>query len=243
MCYAYGFGVEKDLQKAAKCYREAAGNSTIAQLALGVCYADGIGVEKDKIKAEDLLTKADLSVEGPYGFWDKNEVLAWLREAGERGHAGAQDTLGDYYYNRYGIRYGIEKDYAEAVKWYRKATEIEYDDSALHDSSFRGKKKRVESMYRIYIKANAYMGLARIYLHGGNGVGQDEVEKDEAEAVKWFRKVAEYGNAGCEGMVMLGICYFNGVGVKKDEAEAIKWFRRAAKQDNYYSSKAVSQGN
>lgn len=222
LCYACGFGVDKDSRKAAKCYRVAAGEGdSLAKFALGLCYADGIGVERDKIKAEDLFSKT-LCYEGNLDkFWNKNEVLMWLREAGERGNASVQKCLGDYYM--------AGKDYAEAVKWFRKAAEIGYDYSALHDSSFRGRKKRGEALRKRSIKASAYMQLAKIYLHGGNGV-----EKDEAEAVQLFPKAAEQGNA--EAQILLASCYLSGTGVAKDEAEAIVWFRRAAKQDGFFDS-------
>lgn len=226
LCYAYGFGVEKDSRKAAKCYRVAAGEgySSHAKLALGLCYADGIGIERDKIKAEDLFSKTLCDEANPDKFWNKNEVLMWLREAGERGNASVQKCLGDYYM--------AGNDYAEAVKWFRKAAEIEYDYSALHDSSFRGRKKRGEALRKQSIKASAYMQLAEIYLHGGNGV-----EKDEAEAVQLFRKAAEQGNA--EAQISLAACYLDGVGVGKDEPEAIRWFHRAAKQDGCFAEVAT----
>jgi TPR repeat protein len=54
------------------------------------------------------------------------------------------------------------------------------------------------------------------------------VGKNEAEAVKWYRKAAEQGDAGAQ--LNLGVCYENGTGVAKDEAEAIKWYRLAAEQ-------------
>lgn len=237
LCYAYGFGVEKDPRKAAKCYRVAAEGDqpySEAQLALGLCYADGIGVERDKIKAEDLFSKAICYYAITNIFWNPNEVLMWLREAGERGNASIQKSLGDYYM--------AGNDYAEAVKWFRKAAEIEYDYSALHDSSFRGRKKRDEALRKRFIKASAYMQLAEIYLHGGNGV-----EKDEAEAVQLFRKAAEQGYAAAQ--ILLAGCYLDGVGVEKDEQEAIRWFHRVAKQDDDFAEvakqylKAIEDGD
>ena len=58
----------------------------------------------------------------------------------------------------------------------------------------------------------------------GNGV-----EKDDAEAVKWFRKAAEQGYAG--GQKNLGASYHDGNGVEKDYAEAYAWFNLASKTD------------
>jgi TPR repeat protein len=52
---------------------------------------------------------------------------------------------------------------------------------------------------------------------------------DDAEAVKWYRKAAEQGNA--EGQTYLGVMYSRGVdGLPKDYAEAVKWYQKAAEQ-------------
>ena len=114
LCYAEGFGVEKDYAKAAKCYRMAG-----SSVALGVCYAEGLGVEKDMVKAEDLLRKG-----GAFYFleryWIPSEVIMWMRKAGEKyGNINCQRELGDIY------KSGriVAQDLQEAVKWYRKAAE------------------------------------------------------------------------------------------------------------------------
>ena len=54
------------------------------------------------------------------------------------------------------------------------------------------------------------------------------ITKDEAEAVKWFRKAAEQGVASAQ--FSLGIMYDNGQGIAQDDALAVKWYRQAAKQ-------------
>ena len=56
----------------------------------------------------------------------------------------------------------------------------------------------------------------------------DGVAKDEKEAVKWYTKAAEQGDA--VGQRLLGWCYLNGTGVAKDEKEAVKWFTKSAEQ-------------
>src|SRR6266446_6181816 len=72
--------------------------------------------------------------------------------------------------------------------------------------------------------AKAQYELGRAFFSGTVGVA-----KDEAEAVKWFRKAAEQNVA--DAQFSLGVCYANGRGVTKDDAEAVKWFRKAAEQN------------
>jgi TPR repeat protein len=50
------------------------------------------------------------------------------------------------------------------------------------------------------------------------------------EAVRWYRKAAEQGNAF--GQSNLGCMYEQGWGVEHDNAEALRWFRKAADQGN-----------
>ena len=113
----------------------------------------------------------------------------------KQGDAGAQFMLGDCYYRGE----GVEKDFAEAVKWYRKAAE-------------QG-------------NANAHSNLAQLMLGVcyKNGIG---VAKDYAEAVKWYRKAAEQGDA--DAQYMLGGCYRDGEGVEKDFVEAYAWWNLAS---------------
>lgn len=85
-------------------------------------------------------------------------------------------------------------------------------------------------------KALAEQGEARsqAFLGACYSMGRG-VEKDDAEAVKWYRKAAEQGNA--DGQSFLGTCYKDGKGVEKDYVEAVKWFRKAAEQ-NYISAQS-----
>jgi TPR repeat protein len=54
------------------------------------------------------------------------------------------------------------------------------------------------------------------------------VPKDDAEAVKWYRRAAEQGNVHAQ--LSLGVAYAEGDGLPQDYAEAAKWFRKAAAQ-------------
>ena len=69
--------------------------------------------------------------------------------------------------------------------------------------------------------------LGNMFLLGKSGIKEAAV-KDFAlkEAVKWFRKAAELGNA--DAMTNLGLMYDNGEGVIEDDVEAYAWFNVAA---------------
>jgi TPR repeat protein len=56
------------------------------------------------------------------------------------------------------------------------------------------------------------------------------VLKNDTEAVKWYQKAAEQGNA--EAQFSLGNCYYFGCGVPKNDTEAVNWYRKAAEQGN-----------
>src|SRR5882672_6294644 len=72
--------------------------------------------------------------------------------------------------------------------------------------------------------AKAQYELGRAFFSGTHGVA-----KDDAEAVKWFRKAAEQNDARAQAA--LGVRYAKGQGVAKNKAEAVKWYRKAAEQN------------
>ena len=143
-----------------------------------------------------------------------------VKDAYERGE--------NYYYGRN----GFGQDYAEAVKWYRKAADqgnafAQYKLGVMY-SEGRGvpKDEREEvSWYRKAAEqghAQAQYNLGWMYANG-EGVAQNDYE-----AVKWFRKAAEQGFAAAQ--YNLGLMYENDRGVAKDDSEAVKWYRKSAEQ-------------
>tara|TARA_B100000524_G_scaffold218828_1_gene115158 strand:+ start:1118 stop:1300 length:183 start_codon:yes stop_codon:yes gene_type:complete len=52
------------------------------------------------------------------------------------------------------------------------------------------------------------------------------VAQSDAEAVKWYRKSAEQGNA--KAQYNLGRVYADDHGVAQSDTEAVKWYRMAA---------------
>jgi TPR repeat protein len=81
----------------------------------------------------------------------------------------------------------------------------------------------------VYCSADAEQGdadaqnkLGSLY-DAGRGVA-----KDNAEAVRWYRKAADQGGASAQ--YNLGVMYDEGEGVMEDDAEAVRWYRKAADQ-------------
>jgi len=75
------------------------------------------------------------------------------------------------------------------------------------------------------------------------------VAKDDAEAVRWYRKAADQGDSVAQ--LYLGMRYSDGKGVPKDAAMAASWYRKAAEQgdagaqgllgDAYYNGDGVTR--
>jgi len=58
------------------------------------------------------------------------------------------------------------------------------------------------------------------------------------QAIIWFTKAAQQGNANAQSQ--LGICYYLGFGVEKDFKQAIPWLTKAAQQGDDYAQHALS---
>lgn len=126
-------------------------------------------------------------------------------------------------------------------------TKIDIDPSKkpeLKDSSNKFKFFWVMGLFLSILISTSYLIKAKIglpnlfkteeevWLDKGEDFhfGRNGVEKDYVEAVKWYQKAADRGNA--KGEVSLGLMYENGYGVEKDYGEAVKWYQKAAEQGN-----------
>jgi TPR repeat protein len=130
---------------------------------------------------------------------------------------------------RFGMLLQKEKNFAEAVSWYRKAAQQGNVDgmrglgSCYRDS--QGVDENATEAMKWYREASsrgdgdADSDIGGLY-HNGRGV-----PKDDAAAVSWFRKGADKGSA--YAMDDLAACYWTGTGVERSAREAIKWWRLA----------------
>lgn len=133
VCYASGFGIQKNLAEALKLYRKSAEQGYAkAQYNLGYYYHIGEGIEKDFEKAVLWYRKAAKQGDVPaqnnlgrcYQFGEGveenyEEAVKWYRRAADRGYNHAQCNLGECYE----LGLGVEQNRAEAIRWYQLAAE------------------------------------------------------------------------------------------------------------------------
>jgi TPR repeat protein len=132
---------------------------------------------------------------------------------------------------------GVPQDYAEAMRWYRKAADAG-DSSAmtniggLYENGWACRQDYAEAMrwYRKAADAGNSSAMNNIGWLYQNGLG---VPQDYAEAMRWYRKAADAGNSSA--MNNIGRLYQNGWGVPQDYAEAMRWYRQAADAGNSWA--------
>ena len=118
---------------------------------------------------------------------------------------------------------GVPRDYAEAVKWYRKAAEQGYA-RAQHNLRLMYEKGQGNA------DAQAKLGIiAQPASSADFQKGLDAVDRrDFATTLREWKPLAEQGHARAQ--FHLGMMYFQAVGVPQDYAEAMRWWHKAAEQ-------------
>ena len=173
------------------------------------------------------MSAAVFQLRGQQTETDREQVEE-VKAKAEAGDADSEYRLGLCYYNGE----GVAKNYAEAVKWYRKAAEQNYAEAqfslgycyangkGVAKNDAEGVKWCRKAAEQNYAPAQYILGLS--YAQGQG------VAKNYAEAVKWYRKAAEQNDA--QAQLNLGFSYAQGQGVAKDYVESYKWTLLAAGQ-------------
>jgi len=133
-----------------------------------------------------------------------------------------------------GKKYLAQKDYLNAMIWYRQAAEkgnapAQNDVGWLYQNGWGVKQDYAEAAtwYRKAAdqgNATAQCNLGWLY-RKGFGVNQDY-----SEAMTWFRKAGNQGDV--KAQTNIGWLYEKGFGVNQDYAEAMIWYRKAADQND-----------
>lgn len=121
------------------------------------------------------------------------------------------------------LQKSIDAKYDKVIVWCCYDEDLKYNDEILQ-SLVISQKQRIKETWNQANKgdADAQNEVARYYQ---NGIG---VAKDNAEAVRWYKKAADKGNANAQDN--LGWMYQNGFGVNQNYSEAVSWYEKAASQ-------------
>jgi TPR repeat protein len=128
---------------------------------------------------------------------------------------------------------GVPKDYAEALKWYRKAADqghalAQNSVGACYGRGGYGVPQDCAEAVKWYRKAaeqrEAYAqnNLGACYANG------EGVIRDHVEALKWYRRAADQGNEVAQAN--LGFLHARSQSGAMDYPEAVAWCRKAAEQ-------------
>ena len=99
---------------------------------------------------------------------------------------------------------------------------------ALEDGSAALEQKDYKKAFSLLLpvaKEGNSFAQYNIALMYAQGLG---VEKNEEEAVKWYRKAAEQNDP--DAQTNLGLMYAQGRGIARDYQEAMKWYVKAAEK-------------
>ena len=147
------------------------------------------------------------------------EKPLWFRQAAKQGEANAQYHLGFCY--QFGT--GVDKNNQKAMYWYGKAAEQGNEDAKEQLKTIDNiKNSQTYTFFERYIKkaesgdVEAQCFLANHYHSKG----------DHSQALSWYHKAAEQNNT--DAQLILGDCYYDGLGTEEDYQQAFYWYEKAA---------------
>jgi TPR repeat protein len=147
-CYYYGRGVDLDYEEAVKWWSKAAEQDDVySQFHLGECYYYGRGVNLDYDEAVKLWYKVVEHKKNNY-----LDLSRWREDSEEQLYIAAQIKLGEcYYYGR-----GVERDYVEAIRWFRIVADQEDDAKFYLGMCYYNCQVVEKTISRLYIGSNVF---------------------------------------------------------------------------------------
>lgn len=233
ICYYNGKGVVKDFNQGFEWAKKSAykGNSD-AMILLGATYSEdndfntaiNKGFEssflsEDDFDVEILVDKIVTENEHTETKIEKNDKKAfeWYLKSAEAGNIEGMLLAAI----SYGSGTGVEKNKEEAQKWFTEVYE-----QTLKDIDFEND--------------NDLLWLGNFYLM--EYFADVNVEEAEKNVFKYFTKYSDSGDD--LGLLVIGICYHEGIGTEQNYEKAFEWFNKVADNnasDEYFNDEETEK--
>jgi len=229
--YSKGLGVDKNMDIALTWFESSAYRGNVnafaiikkladagnlnAKYIVGKLYYYGYAVEKDVKKALALFLEAVTK--------GHRKVVEWVVENVKKGDYKTQYLLGVLYYHGY----GVDLDIKEALNWFNMSayqgnieafgfiTQISETNNAIADFI-------LGQLYYYGYSVEINFELAKVMffkaINGGN-----------KDVIGWLENLAKSSKHVASASHLLGLCYYNGIGVQEDINMALTLFRKSAK--------------
>lgn len=202
--------------------------------------------QSNGLTAESIKELGDLSIM----MNDYSSAYDYYRKAANMGDVKAMSVLAHMYYRGDG---GMPRDYAKAVYWLQKLSDIGYAEGTaasgtlarmyLNGHGLPQSDTKFLEMYARYKKIElkeAKFAIAELYYNHENFIDENtNRDNDYVKAAKWYKKSADEGNA--DAMYKLGCMYQDGIGVPKSESEAASWWQKASKANNVLANNKLRE--
>jgi TPR repeat protein len=202
----------------------------IALFAAGVAVAAEDEVPGSSVPVVAATSAGDAEYRAAYAAYsasrpDTARALDSARRAARAGNLSAAFLLGVMYE----AGSGVDRNLAEARKWFETAAATG-DRAALFNLGAVALRQHDAGAAAAAFRAAAEKGLAGAQVAYGQSLETGEgTERNESEALKWYRLAAEGGDA--LGAYLYGAALARGLGgTEKNAAEAARWFQVAAGQ-------------
>ena len=149
-----------------------------------------------------------------------------LRLAAANGEASAQFEVAA----RYAEGRGVQQDFEEAVKWYKRSASTgfalsQYRLGTLYERGL-GVTKDIQRARIWYERAAAKGNIKAMHNLAVLAAGSTVGKPDYTKAARWFTAAAEHGLG--DSQFNLAILYQHGLGVEQNNEQAYQWYALAA---------------
>ena len=240
--YENGWGVEKDLVKAADQYKAAA-NAGLpeAMVNIGTMYENGHGVDQNLQDAQFYYAKAaragndagatniaNMYVKGLTTDLPESEIMDYLAKSSDRGDVLASSKLGELLLKN--------QDYEQAAKYYLRAAD-KADPKSLYDLAKLYQSGKANPTDPTLVQQFLKKAADQSYLPALADYGLLLAKTSPKDSIPYLEKAAKQGRKDC--IEELAFIYLDGNGVDKNVNKGIELLSESAKNKDFNATRLL----